>query len=112
MHYKECLCEYVYLHMAKCIKTLRCAWTSVNDCKMSYFTLLFLALGTLSSFMLREVTALRLPLPDDSDPDRFTWGQFPEVSALYSFFFFTSFTILGWNIQYVWNCGYRVNVLS
>ncbi|KAF4100563.1 hypothetical protein G5714_018759 [Onychostoma macrolepis] len=45
---------------------------------MSYFTLLFLALGTLSSFMLREVTALRLPLPDDSDPDRFTWGQFPE----------------------------------
>lgn len=60
--------------------------------------------------MLREVTALRLPLPDDGDPDRFTWGQFPEVSALYSFF--TSFTILGWNIQYVWNCGHRVNALS
>ncbi|KAK2887403.1 hypothetical protein QQF64_013470 [Cirrhinus molitorella] len=45
---------------------------------MSYFTLLFLALSILSSFMLREVTALRLPLPDDGDPDRFTWGQFPE----------------------------------
>ncbi|XP_043073923.1 pro-FMRFamide-related neuropeptide VF isoform X2 [Puntigrus tetrazona] len=64
--------------MAKCIKTVPCAWASVNDCKMSYFTLLFLALSTLSCFMLREVTALRLPLPDDSDPDRFTWGQFPE----------------------------------
>ncbi|KTF77195.1 hypothetical protein cypCar_00042573 [Cyprinus carpio] len=51
---------------------------TVNDFKMFYFTLLFLALGTLSSFMLKEVTALRLPLPDDSDPDRFTWGQFPE----------------------------------
>ncbi|XP_059412090.1 uncharacterized protein LOC132145248 isoform X2 [Carassius carassius] len=36
------------------------------------------ALGTLSSFMLREVMALRWPLPDDSDPDRFTWGQFLE----------------------------------
>nr|QTW97892.1 gonadotropin-inhibitory hormone [Carassius auratus x (Cyprinus carpio x Carassius auratus)] len=45
---------------------------------MSSFTLLSLAFGILSSLMLREVTALRLPLPDDSDPDRFTWGQFPE----------------------------------
>ncbi|XDV34261.1 hypothetical protein PO909_004436 [Leuciscus waleckii] len=45
---------------------------------MSYFTLLFLTLGILSSFMLSEVSALRLPLPLDSDPNRFTWGQFPE----------------------------------
>ncbi|XP_077051735.1 pro-FMRFamide-related neuropeptide VF [Siphateles boraxobius] len=45
---------------------------------MSYFTLFFLALGILSSFMLSEVSALRLPLPLDSDPNRFTWGQFPE----------------------------------
>ncbi|KAK7139191.1 hypothetical protein R3I93_016352 [Phoxinus phoxinus] len=45
---------------------------------MSYFTLVFLALGILSSFMLSEVSALRLPLPLDSDPNRFTWGQFPE----------------------------------
>ncbi|KAI2652951.1 Gonadotropin inhibitory hormone peptide [Labeo rohita] len=64
--------------MVKCIKTLRCAWSSVNDCKMSYFTLLFSALSILSSFMLREVTAFTLPLPDDSDPERSTWGQFPE----------------------------------
>ncbi|XP_050992001.1 pro-FMRFamide-related neuropeptide VF [Labeo rohita] len=45
---------------------------------MSYFTLLFSALSILSSFMLREVTAFTLPLPDDSDPERSTWGQFPE----------------------------------
>ncbi|KAK9957768.1 hypothetical protein ABG768_011986 [Culter alburnus] len=44
---------------------------------MSYFTLLFLALGILSSFM-SEVSALRLPLPEESDPNRFTWGPFPE----------------------------------
>jgi len=50
---------------------------------MSYFTLVFLALSILSSFMLSEVSALRLPLPIDSDPNRFKWGQFPEVSALY-----------------------------
>lgn len=59
----------------------------VIDCKMSYYTLLFLAFGILSSFMLSEVSALRLPLPLDSDPNRFTWGQFPEVSALYFLFF-------------------------
>ncbi|KAG1948816.1 pro-FMRFamide-related neuropeptide VF [Pimephales promelas] len=36
------------------------------------------ALSILSSFMLSEVSALRLPLPIDSDPNRFKWGQFPE----------------------------------
>ncbi|XP_051520166.1 pro-FMRFamide-related neuropeptide VF isoform X1 [Myxocyprinus asiaticus] len=45
---------------------------------MSYSTLLSLALGILSSLMLREVTALKLPLTGDSDPNRFTWGEFPE----------------------------------
>ncbi|NP_001076418.1 pro-FMRFamide-related neuropeptide VF precursor [Danio rerio] len=45
---------------------------------MSYFALLSLALGILSSFMLSEVTALRLPLSGERDLNGFTWGQFSE----------------------------------
>ncbi|XP_056598191.1 pro-FMRFamide-related neuropeptide VF [Triplophysa dalaica] len=44
---------------------------------MSYCILFSLAFGILSSLMLREVTSLRWPRPGDSDPHRFTWGQFP-----------------------------------
>nr|XP_055076568.1 pro-FMRFamide-related neuropeptide VF isoform X2 [Misgurnus anguillicaudatus] len=45
---------------------------------MSYSTLFSLAFGILSSLMLREVTALKWPLPSNSGPHRFTWGEFPR----------------------------------
>lgn len=63
---------------------------------------------------MSEVSALRLPLPEESDPNRFTWGPFPEVSALYFALFLIGVYLkfLVWNIPYLTNCGYRANTLS